>query len=251
MKLLSALFLVLIVAALSVLIVPPTKADDLIIQDSGAVILIITNNQVLAESTSATKTPPKKEEPKPAPTPKTETLAPANTPSTVKINPKTTSDKKIEVTVSPSIPDTRKPAVTKTVDKVVAQGVNGKAILTITPNTSGQITINQGSAAAQTNLPLQINTTTHTISNGPNNIFVLPKEAADGASKEINNGIDKINLISQDNSPVYDIQGSQKGRLLGILPVQSAISVNLSAQTGRITHTSQSPLFSVFKFLIQ
>ncbi len=261
MRQLLALILAPVILVSAVAPVPAAKADEILVQNDGAVILVITNDQVLAESTT------KKEEPTPKPA-QTVTLAPSNAQSVVKINPKTTTDKKIEVTVSVGVPvkkagtTTTAPApnpapaavggnITKKVDQVVAEGINGKSVLTIKPNTSGQITISQENTDVTTNLPLQIDTVSHAISNENQKIAVLPKEAAQGAQNEINNGINQISLTNGANGLVYNVSGNEKGKLLGLLPVQSIITVTLSAQTGRVTNTSQSPLFSVFGFLIR
>lgn len=241
--------------------VPPAKADEILVQNDGAVILVITNDQVLAESTT------KKEESKPKPA-QTVTLAPSNAQSVVKINPKTTGDKKIEVTVSVGVPVKKagtiipaaapNPApaaagsnITKKVDQVVAEGVNGKSVLTIKPNNSGQITISQENTDVSTALPIQIDTVTHTLSNETSKILVLPKEAAQGANNQIKSEVSQISLTGSANGPVYNVSGNEKGKLLGLLPVQSITRVTLSAQTGRVIQASQSPLFGVFGFLIK
>lgn len=161
----------------------------------------------------------------------------------------------------PSTASTTPPSVmVKTVDQVIAQGSNGKPVITIKSDQANQLTIQQGSTQVSTSLPLQIDTLTHTLGVPSQNqqaaINVLPSEALQGIidkglldTQNINQA--KINLTQDTNGVNYTVEGQKKGKLFGIFDVQSTVQVKLSAQNGKIVNVAQPILFSIFGGLIK
>lgn len=244
------------------------QADDLIIAANGAVTVIITENSGVLAATTEKETK-KVEAPKKLEAPaKTVPLVSANTPSTVRVTPPANDQKKIQVTITkrtetPASQETKKSGsvVTRVVDQVVEQGTGNKPVVSITSKRANELTISQGEAKVSTNLPLQIDTTSHTISvaltpDQPTRVSVLPSEATQGI---INSGLlNKSSLgnatvtLSQDGSGVnYTASGVRSGKLFGLVGLSSPVQVKLSAQSGRVVQTSQSLLFQTLGFWIK
>jgi hypothetical protein len=150
-------------------------------------------------------------------------------------------------------------AVVKTVDQVVEQGANGQPVISIKPGNANNISVNQGLTQATTSLQIQISSTTHVISvvdssGNSTKVSVLPTEAVRGATNQglITNSSDtKTTLTQESGQIVYDVSGNKTGKLLGVFSVSSPVNVQVSAVTGKIVKTTQSPLLSIFGFLIR
>jgi len=218
---------------------------------------------------------------------KTVPLVPPNTQSTVQINPPINNDKKVQVIVTTNninqpphiqidnqiknfVP-TQIPAQTnvnssqphviaRSVDQVIAQGASGKPVITIKSDKANELTIQQGSTKVTTLLPLQIDTLSHSLNVASKNqqavINVLPSEALQGVlekgfldAQSANNA--KINLTSDSSGVNYNVNSQKRGKLFGVINVQTPVQVRLSAQTGKVVNSSQSPLFSIFGGLIR
>lgn len=170
---------------------------------------------------------------------------------------------KTSVTLTPAptnTPSTSTTAVTETVDQVVAQGTNGKPVLSITSAKANQLTIQQGTTQVTTALPLQIDTLTHSLSipsqNESTKVNVLPTEAMQGildkgilTTQNVNQA--KIDLTNGTSGVDYTVSSQKQGKLFGLFPVQSPVQVTLSAQNGKVVKTSQSLLFNLFGGLIK
>lgn len=151
-------------------------------------------------------------------------------------------------------------AVTKTVDQVVEQGANGQPVVSIKSDQNNSVTVQQGPTQVSTSLPIQINSTSHVISivtpdGNSTKVSVLPTEAVKGATQNglISNSTGTQTTITQESGGqvVYNVSGDKTGKLLGIFPVNSPVTVQLSAQTGKVIKVTQSPLLNLFGFLIR
>lgn len=239
--------------------------DDLLIRDDGMVILLVSQGSVLASQAK----PNKKDETPPSS--KAVPLVPAHTEATVKITSPINNERKVQVTITPK-PQTATPQVpsqirspqptsptntiTKTVDQVVAQGANGQIVFSIKSDQANELTIKQGNTKVSTSLPLQIDTTTHSISvtsdNGPSKVSVLPSEAIKGIidkgildSKSISQA--KIDLTKDTNGLNYTLQGQESKKLFGSLNVKYPVEVKLSAENGKVVNISKPVLFELFR----
>ncbi len=223
---------------------PPTKTVPLVPAHSQSMITVTpsTNNDKKVQVTITTTKPPvpTSSPPKAATTQKLSSLAP------VVVNPTTSNQ-------LPNTPTVNK--ITKTVDRVVAESNNGQPVFTIQSSEPSQLTIKQGQTQASTTLPLQVDTTTHslrvtTTTNESTRVSVLPNEALQAViDKELFNTESinqaKMNLTNDQSGINYTVQTEKKGKLFGVFPVQSPVEVKLSAQTGKVVNTSQSLLFSL------
>lgn len=253
------------------------QADDIVIQGSGAVVLIITGNNVLGETTKSTAT--KKEESPKTSSGKVVPLTSQTTQSTVHIDPKPTKDKQINVSITstsskpqsgtaPSVTNNPAPnsnTINKVVNKVIAQDAKGETVFSVKPNTEGKVTLQQGTTEVSTSLPLDIDSKTRTIQvvvgNQPTKLSVLPTAAVTSVTAKglvtvsneasINTILPQVSLVAEKGQLEYQVKGERAGKLLGILPVKTPVQVAVSAQTGNTLSVSQSPLFSVFGFLIK
>ncbi|HEV2339901.1 MAG TPA: hypothetical protein VGT05_04025 [Patescibacteria group bacterium] len=153
-------------------------------------------------------------------------------------------------------PTSQSPAVTtKTVDQVVAQGSDGKPVITIQSDQAHQLTIQQGTTKVTTSLPIQVSTMNHSLGvpsqNQTGAINVLPSEALQGI---VNKGIlntrnaskAKVHLTQDTNGVNYTVDTQKQGKLFGVFPVQSPVQVKLSAQSGKIVNVTQPVLFNIF-----
>lgn len=283
LKYLVSLVIVLVLFSVSAPI-SYARADDLIIKDDGTVVLYITSlsgNNVLGASSTQNN---KSEGPKPT-TPKTEVLVEPKQKSTIQINPPTSNEKKVSVTITtnpvtnsssqPSLQPTSPvnsesskppsvnlntstaPPIQKTVDQVVAEDSKGQPVFSIQPRSNNNLSLSQGNTIVSSSLPIQMDNQSHKLSvvtsSGSENIAVLPVQAVrsitvKGLVSDPNNL--NINLSQEQNQAIYDIKGERNGRLLGLFYLQSPVEIKFSAQTGKIVSTSESPVFSLLGFWI-
>lgn len=267
------------------------QADDIVIKDNGSVVLIMTDNNVLGETTVKRSEPPKPAAGKVVPlvspaNPSTVHIDPVPTkgkqmnvsitPNTAqqassgnsqKTNPAggTAAAKPQAGTASPANTSLPSPAgtINKVVSQVVAQDAKGGAVFSVKPNSNGQVTLQQGATEVATSLPLEIDSKTRTIqvmvNNQPTKLSVLPAEAVTSISAKglvtpptaANAAQPQVVLVKNQERLEYQIKGEKSGKFLGILPVKTQVQVNVSAQTGNTLSVSQSPLFSIFGFLIR
>jgi hypothetical protein len=158
-----------------------------------------------------------------------------------------------------AIPKTN--VINKVVNQVVAEGSSGQPILAIKSGQNNQVTIQQGKTEVSTQLPIQIDTKTHAVSvttqTGATKISVLPSEAVKGVSDKglistgSNTASPKVTLIQDNGQVAYKLEGERVGKLLGIFEIRSPTEVKISAQTGKILQTTQSPAFNIFGFFIR
>lgn len=264
---------------------------ELIISNNGVLGVLTSsapqsNSSQHSEQKQQSSPPPTSNPASQAPT-KTVPLVSSQTQSTVQINAPINDDKKVQVTITTgataqhavnssvktqptqipsasnvgtgtiqantkSINTTR--VITKSVDRVIAQGANGQPVITIKSDQAHQLTIQQGPTQVTTNLPLQIDTPTHSLSvssQKQSTINVLPSEALQGIHNEgtlntqsINQA--KINLTQDESGVNYTVNSQKQGKLFGVFSVKSPVQIKLSAQTGKIQKTSQSFIFNLF-----
>lgn len=208
----------------------------------------------------------------------TSSLKPSS-PSTTGSN---TSNKQSSSAPSTSPSTVTTNVINKDVNRVILEGQPNQPILTITsapnasPNTSPKPTsspgenvptsspllvIQQGSTQLSTALPLQLDTSNHSVSavlsTGPTKLNVLPQEAVQGVinNKLVNNitsvsTAPKITLEESNNQPIYKVEGQKSGKLFGIFSVSTPVEVRLSAQTGNVVGVNQSLTFRLFGLFI-
>lgn len=231
----------------SVQINPPSNNDK-------KVQVIITTRTTVSSATSPVSSPHTTQitinrnaqsTPQPTINPLPKNAQPSTTPQATVVG-------NISPSISPSLPTS---VSSETVDQVVAQGSNGKPVISVTSSQAHELTIQQGKTQATTSLPLLIDTVTHSISVLSESqsavINVLPSEALQGV---MDNGLlntvqadqAKINLSKDISGINYTVSSQKRGKLLGIFPVQSLVQVVLSAQTGKVVKASQSFLFNNF-----
>lgn len=247
-------------------------ADTLLIQDNGAISLILDNGNTLAATTvKETPAPQKPQQPPPKQEqkPKTVPLLPPNDKRVVKINPPTTNEKKLNVTITESPKNNPsvnaagqvKQTMSKSVDRVVAEDKQGKVILDIKPTEKNNLTIQQGSSEVKTSLPVQINTQTHELTvvvpgGGEKKINVLPTAVVDSLSQKGTIGVSsptnqpKISLSQEKGEVVYNVQSQNKTKVLGLFEIKWPVEVKISAQTGKTLSVKQ-PVFSNFLKIFQ
>lgn len=224
------------------------NADSIIMQDDGSILLAI-DNPVLGEATDTKKAekPPVKVVP----------IVPANTQATVTVHPGT--DKKVTVTVSEpnkkSEPPKSAPTPqgnvisTKEVDRVVVEGKDKSPVVTIAPSSQKGLSIEQGPVAAQTNLPIQIDAKTHTLSapsaQGETVKLLLPNVVIQKLAGEglMSRATPKISLQEQGNDVVYLV--TQERKLFHTIPLPPS-TVTVSNTTGISNIPLYSRIFGLF-----
>lgn len=228
---------ILVLLALLLLFTPKVlaQADDLVIDlSSEQVSLILTESSMVLAASTDKKEASKKEVPK-----SVQLMAP-NSHSTVKIDPKPTSNKKVNVTITPQ---TGK-VVKESVDTVVAQGAAGQTVFKVKPK-EDNIVLEQGTAQVSTNLPLQVDTQSHKLSavvgDKPVGLSLLPTEAlvAAGVAKP------SVSLVSSRQQLLYEVSGQKSLDIFGVWNLTLPVKVDVSAQTGAVSRVDQPLLFTL------
>lgn len=121
---------------------------------------------------------------------------------------------------------------------------------------SGGVVIKKNNRRARTQFPLSINPETNelivTTPAGQKIVTVLPDQAIENMlSNSVLNDIDQedgedsVEIETRNNELVYKIKGEKGHKFLGFIPLKTAITAFVSAQTGQLTAEQQS-LFSRF-----
>lgn len=124
----------------------------------------------------------------------------------------------------------------------------------------GQIALVNKRVGALSNFPLSVNPTTRqltvTTPSGSKVVAVLPQQAIDNmlASKvmddvvgeRVNNSLasipDLVKIETKNGVLVYKVKGTKMHRLLGLIPVKTAVEAFVSAENGQVVETNQSLL---------
>lgn len=121
---------------------------------------------------------------------------------------------------------------------------------------SGQsVIIRRGQIEAETHFPLSVDSSSHTMTittpSGKTLINVLPDTAI---SNLVNSHVftqtqTKVSLTEKDNQPVFEISGSDRQKLLGVIPVQVNKTAFVSPQTGELVQVQESTLNRILDFI--
>lgn len=134
----------------------------------------------------------------------------------------------------------------KTVNDELAKENNSE----IEQDTSGGFVIKHGSTRAKTTLPVSVNLETHeltvTTEKGTKIVTLLPDDAVNKlVSLKVIDSIEPkkdntVKLTEVDDTPVFEVEGVDKQKLLGLVPVEIHKTVHMSAEDGTVESTSES-----------
>lgn len=122
----------------------------------------------------------------------------------------------------------------------------------IASSSAGAI-IKKNNRRARTSFPLSVNPETNelvvTTPSGQKTVTVLPDQAVEnmltkGILNDIaqENGEDNVEIETRNDELVYKIKGEKSHKFLGFIPLKTAITAFVSAQTGQLTAEEQSLL---------
>jgi hypothetical protein len=228
------------------------KADTITIKSDGRVILTKTNQETLGDSTNSQS--PRQQNSIPfGPPINTLLLASSGVINmTVTVSPPSNNGEGLNV----SILDATSPqnSITKNVNQVVQENVNGEQVLSIASVGENQMVIKQGEIQALTSLPIQIDPTTHSVSvitnNGPVEISILPLDAVRIAGQQrliSNPAVAKITLDKDQGQLVYVIEAEKRAKLFNFFEITTPVKINIHVQTGKVVKVSQSLAFSAIE----
>ncbi|MBI2593953.1 hypothetical protein HYW44_04920 [Candidatus Daviesbacteria bacterium] len=134
-------------------------------------------------------------------------------------------------------------------DKLLEEGIE-------IATSSGGVVIKKNNKKARTQFPLSINPETNelvvTTPSGQKTVAVLPDQAIENMlSNSVlsdigqEDGEDSVEIETRNDELVYKIKGEKSHKFLGFIPLKTAITAFVSAQTGQLTAEEQS-LFSRF-----
>ncbi len=115
------------------------------------------------------------------------------------------------------------------------------------------ITINNGPYTITTRYPVVINPTDQTMAiktpSGVTVIKTFPTQVFQSLpSQNRLSSVSSVNLTDQQGTPVYQAQGRQIRKFLGIIPVSANIQEQISAQTGQVVQANIPWYYSLFGF---
>lgn len=118
---------------------------------------------------------------------------------------------------------------------------------------NNEVTINNGPYSITTKFPVVINPQDQTMAiRTPSGITIVKTFPAEFLRKlpqgKKFNSVASIQLKDEGGIPVYQAEGIQVRRFLGVLPVSGKVSENINAQTGEVTTVSLPWYFSLFGF---
>lgn len=149
----------------------------------------------------------------------------------------------------------------------VERGVElGLAVDGIKVSTGGaQLAVSKNNVGAVSNFPLTIDLTTNqlmvTTPKGTKVVAVLPDQAVSNMLKQgilnsVNTstssvgGIPATTKLEEKNDVlVYEIEGTRSKRLFGFIPINTPVTIFVSAETGELAETEQSLLTSIINRL--
>ena len=71
-------------------------------------------------------------------------------------------------------------------------------------------------------------------------VNIMPANAADIAKEKIQISVKKSELDIINEKPLYTIKGYRKTKILGFIPANIGVSVDINAQTGEISNSKES-----------
>ncbi|MCL4353161.1 hypothetical protein M1615_01660 [Patescibacteria group bacterium] len=116
-----------------------------------------------------------------------------------------------------------------------------------------EITINNGPYAITTQYPVVINPTDQTMAiktpSGVTVIKTFPTQVFQSLPAQNRlSSVSSVNLTEQQGTPVYQAQGIQIRKFLGIIPVKAAVQEKINAQTGQVVSAKLPWYYSLFGF---
>lgn len=123
----------------------------------------------------------------------------------------------------------------------------------------GGLDINQGGVSAQTDLPLNIDPKTKTVSIDNNGDSLELKTLPEDALKSISNGQvldsspsgtpDKLQIAVENGKLIYKINDNKSEKMFGLFSISIPKEVTLSGDTGQVLEIKQSVLSKILDFL--
>lgn len=118
------------------------------------------------------------------------------------------------------------------------------------------ITINNGPYTITTQFPVIINPIDQTMAiktpSGVTVIKIFPSQVFQNAqSTNKLSSVSSLNLTDQQGTPVYQADGIQVRKFLGIIPVRANVQEQISAQTGQVMNINLPWYYSLFGFAFQ
>ncbi len=115
------------------------------------------------------------------------------------------------------------------------------------------ITINNGPYTITTQYPVIINPQDQTMAiRTPSGVTVLktfPSQAFQNVPPQSKlSSVNSVSLTDQQGTPIYQADGIQVRKFLGIMPVQANVSESINAQTGQVVNTTLPWYYSLFGF---
>ncbi len=129
---------------------------------------------------------------------------------------------------------------------------------TVSVHIGGQnaITIKNGPYTITTQYPVVINPIDQTMAiRTPSGITVIktfPSQVFQNLPSQSKlSSVNSLNLTDQQGTPVYQADGIQVRKFLGIIPVKANVEEQINAQTGQVIKTSVPWYYSLFGFAFQ
>ncbi len=121
---------------------------------------------------------------------------------------------------------------------------------------SNSITINNGPYTISTQYPVIINPQDQTMAirtpSGVTVIKTFPTQVFQSVPQQNKlSSVFTLNLIEQQGVPVYQAQGIQVRKFLGIIPVKAQVDEQINAQTGQVINANLPWYFSLFGFVFK
>ncbi len=121
---------------------------------------------------------------------------------------------------------------------------------------ANNITINNGPYTITTQYPVVINPTDQTMAiktpSGVTVIKTFPSEVFQNSTPTNKlSSVSSLSLTDQQGTPVYQANGIQIRKFLGIIPVHASVQEQINAQTGQVVNTTLPWYYSLFGFAFQ
>lgn len=118
------------------------------------------------------------------------------------------------------------------------------------------ITISNGPYTISTQYPVVINPQDQTMAiktpNGVTVIKTFPSQVFQNAQPANKlSSVSSINLTDQQGTPVYQANGIQIRKFLGIIPIKATVQEQINAQTGQVINFNLPWYYSLFGFVFQ
>lgn len=118
---------------------------------------------------------------------------------------------------------------------------------------TNNIIINNGPYTITTQYPVVINPTDQTMAirtpSGVTLIKTFPSQVFQNSLPQNKlSSVSSVNLTDQQGTPVYEAQGIQIRKFLGIIPVKANVQEQINAQTGQVVNANLPWYYSLFGF---